>query len=754
MRFALLHIMVFLGAFLLFSLEPLAGRLLIPYFGGAVHIWLVCLMFFQFLLLLGYLYAHLLAKRLGRWHLALLLLPLANLPPAMAAAVAPTGDVWQLLLTLTRHIALPFAALSTTVVVVQLWAARASLPRAFNPYILYATSNAGSLAALLGYPLLAEPFLGLRMQGLLWSGGYVIYLLAATGVWRFLRPRFAGELSPAGNAIPVREPRRSETGAPSCRPGLDAAGPAAGRERNPETGGMAATPAVIPATRETLGKKPEPRPDNSPDITAAPGSAAGVTTASDRGNYPYWLLLSFLSSALLVTVTNLIAMEIGSFPLVWILPLALYLASFIITFRDGDRFSLASMHLWPEVIILGFILFIIPASHWLFHILLLLVLFALCVMIHGDLYRRRPAVVRLTGFYLAIALGGFLGGAAITLIAPLVFPGIYEYPLTLGILTILFMWKYRKFVSLSWSVKSMAVMISRFGAAGAMYLFLILLSGANFYGDKQASHRNYYGVSRIYDFPADRDAPAGVRVLIHGSTMHGLQFRDPAREKTPTMYYHQRGGLGDVFAVLPPPRRIAAVGLGAGTVGGLTRPGDVLDFYEIDPDMESLARRWFTFLKNTPAALRVIVGDGRLSLRQARERYDLVFVDAFSGDGIPTHLITREALAIYRQRLRPHGLIVLHLTNRYYDLRPVVKAILAELHLSGAMKRSTLRSSDTYMPIATLYLVAAPEAGDLEPLLAQGWTALGEKDGLPSGTAWTDDYINILAPAAAKLLSK
>jgi len=484
------------------------------------------------------------------------------------------------------------------------------------------------------------------------------------------------------------------------------------------------------------------------------GAASGQDEIVRDRSYTWWLLLSFLSSALLVTVTNLIAMEIGSFPLVWVLPLALYLASFIITFRDSDRFSLTSMYLWPEVIILGFILFVIPASHWLFHVLLLLVLFVLCVMIHGDLYRRRPNFSRLTGFYLAIAVGGFLGGAAITLAAPLVFPGIYEYPLMLGMLTIFFGWKYRKFASLSWSAKSVAVMISRIGTAGAIYLVLILLSGVNFYGDKQASHRNYYGVSRIYDFPADKDAPAGVRVLIHGSTMHGLQFRDPVREKMPTMYYHVKGGLGDVFAALPPPRRIAAVGLGAGTVGGLTRSGDVLDFYEIDPDMEGLARRWFTFLKNTPAALRVIVGDGRLNLRQTKDRYDLVFVDAFSGDGIPTHLITREAIEIYRQRLRPHGLVVLHLTNRYYDLRPVVKAILAELHLAGAMKLSTLRSSDTYMPIATLYLVVAPDAGDLKPFLAQGWTGLGEKDGLPPGTAWTDDYINILAPAAAKFLAK
>ncbi|HPC31806.1 MAG TPA: fused MFS/spermidine synthase [Syntrophales bacterium] len=680
MGISLVHAMVFLGAFLLFGMEPLTGRLLVPYFGGAVHIWLVCLMYFQFLLLLGYLYAHLLAARAGRWHLALMLAPLLNLPLEMAATAVPTGDVWPLLATLTRHIALPFVVLSTTVVVVQLWVARSSLARPFNPYVLYATSNAGSLAALLGYPLLMEPFLGLRMQSLIWSGGYLLYLLAAAGVWGFLRPR-----------LPQRPPPAGET------------------------------------------------------VTTKWGTTPGFSS---------WLLLSFLSSALLVTVTNLVAMEIGSFPLVWVLPLALYLASFIITFRDGEKLSPHLMYFWLEIVALGIILFFIPASHWIFHLLLLCVLFLVCVMIHGDLYRRRPDSGQLTRFYFAVALGGFLGGASITLAAPLLFPGIYEYPLMLAVVAVIFGWRYRKLLFRTWSLRYASVLIIRLGTVAALYLVLILVSGANLAGDRKAAYRNYYGVSRIYDFPADKDAPAGVRILVHGSTMHGLQFRDRDREKMPTMYYHRRAGLGDVFAALPPPRRIAVVGLGAGTAGALTASGDTLDYYEIDPDMEMIARHWFSFLEHTPAKLRVIVGDGRLKLQQAGEKYDLILIDAFSGDGIPTHLITREALEIYRQRLAAHGLLVLHLTNRYYDLRPVVKAILADMKLPGVMKLSALTSSDTYMPIATLYLVISPESEELKPFVERGWIMLGEQDGLPPGVAWTDDYINILAPAAVKWRAK
>jgi len=680
----LAHLMVFLGAFLLFGMEPVTGRLLVPYFGGAVHIWLVCLVYFQFLLLLGYLYAHLLARRLAGRHLLVLLLPLVNLPLQIQANFSPTAETTALLATLTRHIALPFTVLSTTVVVTQLWVVQASARLTFNPYHLYATSNAGSLAALLGYPLLVEPFFGLKVQSLAWSGGYVLYLLAAVGVWRHLKPRF---------------------------------------------------------------------PDVSPREAKEGGEEEAAAPVEGKGGGTFWLLLSFLTSALLVTVTNLIAMEIGSFPLVWVLPLALYLASFIITFRDTDRFSLQVMYLWPEVIILAFILFLIPASRWIFHLLLLLVFFVLCVMIHGDLYRRRPHPSRLTGFYLAVALGGFLGGMAVTLGAPLVFREIYEYPLMLVFLTVFFGWRYHRFVLQSWSVRSILVVVSRLGAAGALYTMLFLVSGANFAGEKKESHRNYYGVSRILDYPPDRDAPGGVRILVHGSTIHGLQYRDREREKWPTMYYHPKAGLAEVMELLPGSRRIAVLGLGTATFGMLTAPGDTLTYYEIDPDMEKLARRWFTYLDNTPARVRLVTGDGRLNLQGSRETYDLLFVDAFSGDGIPTHLLTKEALEIYRDRLAPRGLLILHLTNRYYELRGVVKAILEVLGLPAVTKRFIMKSEDTYLPLATVYLVVARDSQELKPLIAKGWTPLGPSDGLPRAKPWTDDYINVLAPAAAKLLA-
>lgn len=675
-----LHVLVFLGAFLLFGMEPLTGRLLVPYFGGAVHIWLICIVYFQFLLLLGYLYSHLFARYLGKWHLFVLLLPLINLPLYINAPPSPTGDMFTLLGALTKHIALPFLVLSTTVVVVQLWVVQSTRKPPFNPYVLYATSNAGSLIALLGYPLLVEPFLGLKKQSLFWSLGYVFYVISAYFVWLYLRPQAV---------------------------------------RNAEG---------HPVSKKILFE------------VVNPGRFLGVRP----GKAIYWLLLSFSTSALLVTVTNLIAIEIGSFPLVWVFPLALYLLSFVITFRDTDRISHRITFLWPEVVLLGLILYFIPTSRLFVPFLLLFVFFVLCVMIHGDLYRSRPEPSNLTGFYMAVALGGFLGGMAVTLGAPLVFSGVYEYPLMLVLIAVLFTWRYMGFLLNTLSLRSTAVCAGRFFAVFTLYSFLLYFSDVSLAGEKREAHRNYYGICRIYDYPPARGAPGGVRILIHGATIHGLQFLGREWERRATLYYHPSTGPKDVLDLLKPPRRIAVVGLGAGTFGLLTQKGDSLTYYEIDPDMERLSRRWFTFLVNTPAQVKVVNGDGRLKLKMSGERYDLIFVDAFSGDALPAHLITREALQVYFDHLTEDGFLILHLSNRYYELRGVVKAILEEMGLFGVSKISVLTDSETYIPVSTVYITAMRKADIISPLISKGWKPLGAGDGLRRVKPWTDDYVNIL----------
>jgi hypothetical protein len=351
--------MVFLGATLLFGMEPLVGRILVPYFGGAAHVWLTSLMFFQAMLLVGYLYAHLFARRLGRWHLLLLLLPLINLPIGATLKPAPETPLLTLLAVLSLHFALPFVVLSTTAVVAQSWVARSMAGPRHEPYSLYAASNAGSLLALFGYAFLAEPLLGVKAQSFTWTAGYMIYAILVVAAWFTLRPGTGPIIS---------------------------------------------------------------QPNQDPDLLPE--------AAPTANNYALWLLLSALPSAFLLTVTNFIALEVGSFPMVWVIPLGLYLSSFVVTFRSNGgvpRFLAAA---WPEVVIFGFLLYVLPIK-WMVWVALigsLLLLLAVCLVAHGKLYERRPPVRFLTNYYLTMAVGGVLGGAVISLAAPWVFSGLYRYP--------------------------------------------------------------------------------------------------------------------------------------------------------------------------------------------------------------------------------------------------------------------------------------------------------------------------------------
>lgn len=677
----ILTVHVFLGAFLLFSLEPMTGRLLLPIMGGTVQVWLVCLMFFQGMLLAGYLYAHLCAARAGAGHLLLLLVPLAFLPLSIPPAPDPAAPLASLLRLLALHVAVPFGILSTTAVVAQLWLSRSALGGGTNVFVLYGASNAGSLLGLLAYPFLVEPYLGLAAQGRIWTAGYILYGILAAAAWLLLRPR-------------KRVPEEAEPAGP-------------------------ATDAV-----------------------------------SEGGRWIPWILLSALPSAFLLTVTNVIAVEVGSYPLVWILPLALYLASFVAVFRDGPGLPSMLRGLWPEILLAALLLYLLTSPRVAYLAAHLAVLFVLCLLANDALYRLRPPPSRLTGYYLVIALGGALGGAAVSLGAPLAFSGLYEYPLTVLALGGVLAWLQRRDLAEFWR-HSTGVMKSM-RAAGLGILTGMILLGAWSVGSFQEKERlrNYYGVLRVVEEAAGSDAPRGVRTLIHGSTLHGTQFLDESRRRRPTLYYGETRGLGDVFAGLPVPRRVGAVGLGAGTVAAYGRTGDRIDFFEIDPDVETVARRWFTYLADTKARVRVFPGDGRLSLERAaggEEGYDLLFVDAFSGDGIPTHLLTVEAVEGYRKRLSADGLMVFHLSNRYYDLRPVVKAIAGSMGLIGAVKVAGPDPADGRYRLTTVYVALAAAPGRLDALIERGWIPFGADDGIPACRPWTDDYVNVLVPLAAKI---
>ena len=671
---AVLTGMVFCGAVLLFGLEPLTGRLLTPYFGGAAHVWLTCLMFFQAILFVGYLYSHLFARKLGVWHLAILALPLVNLPLQVHAQPDPHAPLAHLLYVLSVSVAIPFAVLSTTAVVAQAWLSKSRLGMHREPYFLYAASNAGSLVALLGYTFAAEPLMGVRLQGAAWSLAYVIYACLVVASWVLLRP----------NLGPGTEGGKEEA--------------------------IAASPAV--------------------------GAAA----------YGKWLLLSILPSAFLLAVTNYIALEVGSFPLTWILPLALYLGSFIVTFRTGGGVPRFLRNAWPEILLAGLLMFLLGPVHWLAIIGHLIVFFLVCLISHGTLYELRPPAARLTNFYLAAALGGWIGGALVSLGAPFLFPALYEYPVIVLLLAPAFWWCREKPLTRLRTGISYAAVVGRSVVVAFLVLLIVKEGWQTLQEPVRFRHRNFYGTYTIWDVAS---YPQDIRQLLHGRTIHGAQLLDPETRMTPIMYYFIGGGIADVYETAPPGRRMAVLGLGAGAAASYVKPGETMVYYEIDPDNEGIARHWFSFLDECRGRVRVVVGDGRLGLQNSdrpEPPYDIIHMDAFTGDGIPTHLLTREAVRVYLERLSGNGVILFHVSNRYYELRPVIKAIAAELGLAGAVNVPTPKTELKANQSATWCVVLARNPDRLAALVRKGWIPFGPGDGLREVTPWTDDYINILLP--------
>jgi len=659
---------VFLGAALMFGVEPLIGRLLLRYFGSAAHVWLASMVLFQGLLLVGYTWAHLVAPRIGAWHLLFLALPIIVLPLDLIAEPSPDAPLFAIVVAVLRAVGLPFLAMSTVSVVAQWWWSRSELGRTTQPYSLYAASNAGSLIALLGYPLVVEPLLGLTAQRWLWSIGYLALLAVGAACWIALKPARSG---------PARQEPSADEGAPP--------------------------------------------------------------SWSDR---MWWLVLSALPSGFLLATTNVIAGEVGSFPLVWVVPLALYLGSFMIVFRNGGGVPRWISASWPELFGAALVTYMFGVANLFLVGLHALVLLLVAVLFHGELYERRPSASRLTSFYLWMSLGGFLGGMVVTFGAPYAFSGNWEYPILL--LLILARTIVLRGTAVLESVKAAPLWL--FGARLSVVLGALAVSGVGTWFFTQLAwndleqHRSFYGIFRVRDIE-NRTAGVTIRNILHGATLHGSQILDPQRRMEPTSYYHETQCIADAFAIVPSPRRIGIVGLGAGALAGYSRPGDSVDFFEIVPQNERIARKWFTWLDESAGKPRVFVGDGRLLLANTTETYDYLQMDAFSGDGIPVHLLNVEALRVYNDRLAPQGILVLHITNRYYDLRAVLKATAAVDGWSGVFDGP--REVIDPLSSPAMCVVLARDPGTLQGLRDRGWRSFGPTDGLPDVRPWTDDYVNM-----------
>lgn len=731
-------ISMFLSAALLFVVEPMLAKMMLPLLGGTPAVWNTCLVFFQGTLLGGYLYAYASLKWLGRKtqiaiHIFVVLLPLlwiGLLPLHLSSGWEPPAQsnplLWILAL-LSVSVGLPFFVLSSNTPILQRWFADSTHHHARDPYFLYAASNAGSLAGLLSYPLLLEPLLRLSQQSRWWSFGYVLFVafsvLCAMLIWKE-RGIFAPVAADRTEAPPDRERWRQ-------------------RMR--------------------------------------------------------WIALAFVPSSLMLGVTTELTSDVPAIPLFWVLPLALYLISFILVFARRQRISREWMIRRLPFLILASLIPTVSQTKFPLVLLLLMyltVLFAVAIVCHGELARSRPEVDRLTEFYLLISVGGVLGGIFNSILAPIAFHSVLEFPLILICAALLrppidvkpltgraAVWAKRKDWLLPLALGICMVLIFRgmahagirptrslnilifgysllwcmsFGKRPlrfAVGLIAVIIASTFFvgtFGHILDTERSFFGVSRVTNDPENK-----FRILFHGGTIHGMQSLDPARSREPLTYYTRTGPAGQIFKDAEariPHGSLAIVGLGAGAMACYREPNQTLTYYEIDPLVARIAEdpHWFTILHQCAPSASIVLGDARLELRNAPDaHYGLLVLDAFSGDSIPMHLLTREALALYLRKLAPGGILAFHISNIYLDLAPTLANLAQDAHLACMVENdiNVPQSEIDQGRFPSIWVVMSRNQADLVYLAAETgypakWKPMKVK---PGSKVWTDDYSNLLS---------
>jgi hypothetical protein len=718
---------IFVSAALLFAIEPIFTKMVLPRLGGSASVWSVALVFFQAMLLAGYVYAHAITRLMpGRTSVAVHLAVMGIATFALPLAVAPgweqppeSGEAFWLIGLFTASIGLPFFALAGNGPLLQAWFARTRHHSAGDPYFLYATSNAGSFIALLAYPFVIEPFTRLGEQTAVWSMMFfaLIALIAICGavIW-----------SNAGGADLIR---------------------------SLETPDVAHT-----SWREALA----------------------------------WMSLAAIPSGLLIAVTAHLSTDVAAAPFLWVIPLALYLATFIVVFQRRPmiehRHALMAQ---PALLVALVATFLLDVTEYQLPVLALhlVAFFATALVCHGELARRRPAAAHLTAFYMWMSAGGVVGGIFAALVAPHVFNWVTEYPLLL-VLSVLCRpgLRLRSASSVAglalalaaaalaligaWQnlvigptllngtvlvLLGIALLCSRDPLKFAMLVALAIMFGRLYEPDigARTTLRSFFGVHKISDLAGDGDGER-VRVLEHGTTIHGaerardLQAGPPARPE-PLTYYHSGSALAQTIAAtrarIGGPLRVAVVGLGTGTLACYAQPGDEWRYYEIDPLVVRISRdlQYFNFLARCAPAIPIVLGDARLTLTHARDgSYDLIVVDAFSSDTIPVHLMTKEAMAVYAAKLAPHGMVAMHVSNRYMELISVVDGIAKANELAARTNGPDSEvgvDDDSYKFDSNVVAVArAPE--DFGVLVGDYKWIEPRSD--PGQKVWTDDYSNVL----------
>ena len=661
---------IFLSAFLLFVVEPMAAKQLLPSLGGSSAVWTTCLVFFQTVLLLGYLYAHWVSSRLkpirqADAHILLLIAALLMLgvrlrPPPAAASYHPALTVF---LTLSAVIGVPYLALSATTPLLTSWFAK-TFPGE-SPYRLFALSNLASLAALASYPLLIEPNFTMNQQTSAWAPAFFIFAVACGAIAWSSRLR-----NPVASAIPIEDP----------------------------------------------------------------GQAQGAL-GGERSGPVLWFFLALGGGMMLVAVTNHLSQNIAAIPLLWLPPLALYLMTFILTFQGGAwyprpfvlRLALVALASMGYALMDIRKLFPIAVSLPLF----LIGLFVTCFFLHGELYARRPEAERLTQFYLYTAAGGAAGTMLVGLAAPLLLRANYDLACTLvavAAIALAATWKDGWGPRLIWVA----------GAVGAIFVVHAQVRGYN--DEAVALVRNFYGTLRVRESHVPPQSHTD-RQLMNGTIEHGAEWFAPEYRDQPLTYYSPSSGVGLAMRLCcgGAAKRVGVIGLGTGTLAAYGNPGDFIRFYEINPLDEPLARHWFTYLRDSKAAVEVKLGDARLSLAaQKPQNYNVIAVDAFSGDAIPVHLLTRQALALYRKHLRPDGIIAFHVSNQFINLEPVVAGIARDAGLDAVAvdthedDLNGFYSTDWVLVTGNQAFLRRPELAGAVPLARR-----------PDLKTWTDSYSSV-----------
>lgn len=666
---------IFVSAFLLFQVQPVISKAILPWFGGAAGVWNTCMLFFQAALLGGYTYAHWLqaqpAKRQRQVHLALLGLSLLSLPILPSVNWKPGGSedpIFRILGLLTTTIGLPYFLLSTTSPLMQAWYVRET--KTGVPWRLFALSNAASLAALLTYPVLVEPNLSVPQQAWVWSGAYLLFIvLAGLVAWKYAA---------------------ADT---------------------PHTEDADAAPAAPP----TFGLR------------------------------VLWVALAACASILLLGVTTHMTQDVAAIPFLWVIPLAVYLLTFILCFETSKAYHrlffmpalVAALYCFAKVL---------DREEWSLNVtenilMSAAVLFTCCMVCHGELAALKPAPRYLTGYFVSLSLGGALGGLFVGMLAPLLFNAYYE--LNIGL----------------WLCGALAaVVIAREGLATTrqklVVLALLIAVGAygawhvkikkEEIGGVELAVRNFYGHLHVTVWGKVGENGAA-RQLVHGQINHGQQLLDPARRMIPSSYFCKQSGAGRASLARTEgvPRKVGIIGLGCGALLGYGRKEDEYRLYEINPQVFEIARKNFTFITETPAKVSEVLGDGRLSLeRDTPQNFDLLFMDAFSGDSIPVHLVTREAFDLYERHMKRDAILVVNITNNYLDLRPVVAAAAKRLGKIAIEIEDNPYEGDEECYISHYALVMSPERYAATPELRADSKPI---EPTPGFREWTDAFSNLFA---------